>query len=295
MKDGSSIVPFLGVIAKMIKRGVEVRLIHAKEPCPSFRKDFDRYPVLAQCLERVLCQRVHFKMIIMDFETAYIGSANLTGAGIGIGMKGSTRRNFETGILTNEPSLVESASEQFDTVWRGAHCAKCGRKQYCKDQIKKQSQTYSGPENFLTGLPRTRESWLDHAALDADWMRLFYNLDSAYGIDNAGDISKALKDVETLFKSYLDYLKAEKEEKSVNAWLAGCRKIKLEYLWGYQWQEEITKAQLREKYDDWRALLEKAERQAYLDGQIGIALYVAGINIYDESTQDMVTPLIFKL
>ena len=135
MKDGSSIVPFLGVIAKMIKRGVEVRLIHAKEPCPSFRKDFDRYPVLAQCLERVLCQRVHFKMIIMDFETAYIGSDNLTGAGIG--MKGSTRRNFETGILTNEPSLVESASEQFDTVWRGAHCAKCGRKQYCKDQIKK--------------------------------------------------------------------------------------------------------------------------------------------------------------
>ena len=102
------------------------------------------------------------------------------------------------------------------------------------------------------------ESWLDHAALDADWMRLFYNLDSAYGIDNAGDISKALKDVETLFKSYLDYLKAEKEEKSVNAWLAGCRKIKLEYLWGYQWQEEITKAQLREKYDGWRALLEMA-------------------------------------
>ena len=53
---------------------------------------------------------------------------------------------------------------------------------------------------------------MDHAALDADWMRLFYNLDSAYGIDNAGDISKALKDVETLFKSYLDYLKAEKED-----------------------------------------------------------------------------------
>ena len=127
-----------------------------------------------------------------------------------------------------------------------------------------------------------------------DWMRLFYNLDSAYGIDNAGDISKALKDVETLFKSYLDYLKAEKEEKSVNTWLAGCRKIKLEYLWGYQWQEEITKAQLREKYDGWRALLEMAERQTYLNGQIGIALYVAGINIYDESTQDVVTPVIFK-
>lgn len=92
----------------------------------------------------------------MDFELAYIGSANLTGAGIG--MKCANRRNFEAGILTNNPSLVEVASEQFDTVWRVAHCAKCGRKQYCKDQIKKIGPIYSGPANFLPGLPRTRES-----------------------------------------------------------------------------------------------------------------------------------------
>ena len=73
MKDGSSAVQFLSIIAKMINRGVEVRMIHAKEPGPAFREDFDRYPILAQSLERVLCPRVHFKMIIMDFETAYIG------------------------------------------------------------------------------------------------------------------------------------------------------------------------------------------------------------------------------
>ena len=127
-------MPFLGIIAQLMKKGVEVRLIHAKEPGPAFREDFDHYPILAQGMERVLCPRVHFKMIIMDFETAYVGSANLTGAGIG--MKSSNRRNFEAGILTNEPSLVESAAEQFDAVWRGAHCTKCGRKQYCKDQIK---------------------------------------------------------------------------------------------------------------------------------------------------------------
>ena len=138
MKDGSATVPFLGVIAKMIKRGVEVRLIHAKEPGPAFREDFDRYPILAQCLERVLCPRVHFKMIIMDFELAYIGSANLTGAGIG--MKGCTRCNFEADILTNEPSLVESASEQFDTVWRGAHCAKCDANNIAKTKSRSRKQ-----------------------------------------------------------------------------------------------------------------------------------------------------------
>jgi phosphatidylserine/phosphatidylglycerophosphate/cardiolipin synthase-like enzyme len=113
---------------------VEVRLIHAKEPGQNFREDFDKYPLLAKGLERVLCPRVHFKLLIFDLETAYIGSANLTGAGIG--MKGEHTRNFEAGILTAEPSLVESAVNQFDKVWMGKFCGKCGRKAYCGDRIK---------------------------------------------------------------------------------------------------------------------------------------------------------------
>ena len=35
--------PFLGVISDLIGKGVEVRLIHAKEPGQNFRDDFDRY------------------------------------------------------------------------------------------------------------------------------------------------------------------------------------------------------------------------------------------------------------
>ena len=46
VKAGNSSEPFLAVLAKLIKRGVEVRLIHAKEPSPAFREDFDRYPIL---------------------------------------------------------------------------------------------------------------------------------------------------------------------------------------------------------------------------------------------------------
>ena len=63
----------------------------------------------------------------------YLGSANLTGAGIG--MKGKTTRNFEAGILTADPSLVASAIEHFDSVWRGSHCKACGRRRYCSDPI----------------------------------------------------------------------------------------------------------------------------------------------------------------
>lgn len=134
VRSGKTTKPFLGVIADLLMRGVEIRLIHAKEPGPAFREDFDLYPILKTGLERVLCPRVHFKMLIFDFETAYIGSANLTGAGIG--MKSSNRRNFEAGILTDDPRLVDSAMDQFDAVWRGAHCPRCGRRQYCVDPIK---------------------------------------------------------------------------------------------------------------------------------------------------------------
>jgi phosphatidylserine/phosphatidylglycerophosphate/cardiolipin synthase-like enzyme len=134
VKQGANTEPFLKVLADLLKRGVEVRLIHAKEPGPNFRKDFDKYPVLIQGLERVLCPRVHFKLIVFDLEAAYIGSANLTGAGMG--MKGENTRNFEAGILTTEPTLVESAINQFDDVWMGKFCDKCGRKAYCGDRIK---------------------------------------------------------------------------------------------------------------------------------------------------------------
>jgi len=128
---GTAMVPFLSVLADLIKRKLEVRLIHAKEPGPAFRKDFDKHPVLFSGLERVLCPRVHFKMIIIDGKLAYCGSANLTGAGMGA--KNEKNRNFENGFITDDPKLIEQLMEQFDSVWRGSHCKKCGRKEFCQD------------------------------------------------------------------------------------------------------------------------------------------------------------------
>ena len=134
VKVGNSTQPFLAVLAQLLKRGIDIRLIHAKEPGPAFREDFDRYPILAKCLERVLCPRVHFKMLIFDNQEAYVGSANLTGAGIG--MKNSNRRNFESGILSDDLNIVENAIELYDSVWHGSWCRSCGRRQYCPDPIK---------------------------------------------------------------------------------------------------------------------------------------------------------------
>lgn len=133
IEAGKEKMPFLALIAQLIKRGVEVRLIHAKEPGPNFREDFDKYPVLFDRMERVLCPRVHFKIIVFDCKEVYIGSANLTSAGIG--MKAETTRNFEAGILTDMPEIVEQAMNQFDEVWMGKMCKTCKRREFCGDPI----------------------------------------------------------------------------------------------------------------------------------------------------------------
>ena len=133
VKVGNSTESFLAVIALVLRRGMAVRLIHAKEPGPNFREDFDKYPILYDGLERVLCPRVHFKILVFDCKEVYIGSANLTGAGIG--MKGNDKRNFEAGILTDDPEIVEQAMNQFDEVWMGKHCKKCKRRDFCADPI----------------------------------------------------------------------------------------------------------------------------------------------------------------
>ena len=124
---------FLAVLAGLIRRSVEVKLIHAKEPGSNFRKDFDKYPVLYDRLERVLCPRVHFKVLLFDSKEVYIGSANLTGTGMG--MKTDNKRNFEAGILTDDPKVVEQAMNQLDEVWIVKHCKACKRREYCSDPI----------------------------------------------------------------------------------------------------------------------------------------------------------------
>jgi phosphatidylserine/phosphatidylglycerophosphate/cardiolipin synthase-like enzyme len=129
VEKGKQMVPFLEILSELIGQGVAVRLIHAKEPGPAFREDFDRYPNLIEGLERMLCPRIHFKSVVVDGRFAYSGSANLTGAGMGA--KGPHRRNFESGIVTTDPGLVNPIMEQFDKLWIGAHCVKCRRKEYC--------------------------------------------------------------------------------------------------------------------------------------------------------------------
>lgn len=133
IKQRNSVVPFLSMLEQKISQGVSVRLLHAKEPGENFRNDFDKYPLLWSGLERSLCPRIHFKLLIFDLQSVYIGSANLTGAALG--MKSERNRNFEAGIFSDDQKIVEHAITQFDEVWIGKYCKGCGRKGVCNDKI----------------------------------------------------------------------------------------------------------------------------------------------------------------
>jgi len=131
IEKNGKMVPFLEKLSDLIKKHIEIRLLHAKEPGPVFRRDFDRFPNLINGMERILCPRVHLKSVIIDGTFAYTGSANLTGAGMGA--KTSGKRNFEAGIITDEKELVGRILKQFDDIWSGKHCRECKRKKFCSD------------------------------------------------------------------------------------------------------------------------------------------------------------------
>ena len=91
------------------------------------------YKVLMIDDDEVIAQTTAEYFNMFDLKTAYIGSANLTGAGLG--MKGENTRNFEAGILTSDKELVKATIDQFDTVWMGSFCKNCRRKEFCGDPI----------------------------------------------------------------------------------------------------------------------------------------------------------------
>lgn len=133
VKKNSAFVPFLQILSDLIAKGISIRILHAKEPGPAFRKDFDRYPVLIDNLEKMLCPRNHSKMVIIDGTFAFMGSANLTGSGMG--SKSIDKRNFESGIITNDKQIINPMMNQFDEIWMGKFCPNCKRKTFCSEQL----------------------------------------------------------------------------------------------------------------------------------------------------------------
>ena len=112
---------------RLAEKGVEIRLLHAGVPSSSALRELKRQLPRGLTIRR--CPRLHAKTVILDCRRMYLGSANLTGAGLGA--KADGRRNFEMGIWTESPVLIDSTLEQFNQLWEGRHCGACRRRDIC--------------------------------------------------------------------------------------------------------------------------------------------------------------------
>jgi len=112
-------------------QGVEVRVLHSGVPSGPFLEELKA--VRPHAFEMRRCPRTHFKAVIVDGHRLYLGSANLTGAGLGA--KSVGRRNFEVGLLSDDPDLVDRVGDLFEAIWSGAACRDCQRLDYCPEPL----------------------------------------------------------------------------------------------------------------------------------------------------------------
>jgi phosphatidylserine/phosphatidylglycerophosphate/cardiolipin synthase-like enzyme len=117
----------VAVFRRLAERGVEIRILHAGTPSGAALVELRRELPAGLIIRR--CPRLHAKAVIVDSRAMYLGSANLTGAGLGA--KGDEKRNFEMGVWTQEPRMIEAVSEQFNMLWEGRRCEGCRRKDVC--------------------------------------------------------------------------------------------------------------------------------------------------------------------
>jgi len=119
----------LAALAELAARGVELRVLHADRPSRPFVAERAQHPGLTAGLALRQCPRVHWKIVVVDGALLYLGSANWTGAGLGA--RGSGRRNFELGVVTDDGPLLDQVQGLYDRVWRGGECKACKLRDLC--------------------------------------------------------------------------------------------------------------------------------------------------------------------
>jgi phosphatidylserine/phosphatidylglycerophosphate/cardiolipin synthase-like enzyme len=157
--------PIADLFAQLARRGVSVRLLHAELPSRPFRAAFDKHEKLIRVggrggarMELKLCPRVHFKAVLIDGAWLYLGSANLTGAGLGA--KHADARNFELGLVTEDFDTIDRVSALFESVWTGAECRTCRLFELCPDPIgdgppkRRGTRNHGGSSGIVLGRSR---------------------------------------------------------------------------------------------------------------------------------------------
>jgi phosphatidylserine/phosphatidylglycerophosphate/cardiolipin synthase-like enzyme len=79
-------VSILRPLEAMCDRGIEIKILHSGVPSGPFLRDLCKGSLIGHANFRMRrCERVHLKAIITDGTGLFVGSPNLTGAGMGEG------------------------------------------------------------------------------------------------------------------------------------------------------------------------------------------------------------------
>ena len=125
--------PFIQYLMEKAVEGVSVQIICSR-PSASFTEEWQEYYQQMEepdLFEYMFCDRNHSKIAVVDDKLAYIGSANVTPAGLGQGV--FTPGNFEAGILTEDPGVISSLKEFFSIIWDEKWCINCHRAEKCNE------------------------------------------------------------------------------------------------------------------------------------------------------------------
>ena len=122
---------FLDILDSLANSGVDIRII-CSSPSRGFLEEMEGHEDLMNNPHFTFktCRRCHMKMVIIDSEIIYIGSANITAAGMGPRI--DTRRNFEAGMISSDVNLVEQGIDIFEEGWSKKRCNSCYYKSECK-------------------------------------------------------------------------------------------------------------------------------------------------------------------
>ena len=125
-KDGTPLIEFL---IEKAKKGVSVRIISAEDSINFQNYVEDAYCKAPQKFVVCFCARCHAKVVIVDDEIAYIGSANMTKAGLG--QPHCSPGNFEVGVLTDNSDAIASLNTYFSRIESHEFCEGCHRTKDC--------------------------------------------------------------------------------------------------------------------------------------------------------------------
>jgi phosphatidylserine/phosphatidylglycerophosphate/cardiolipin synthase-like enzyme len=116
--------PFIKYLMGKANQGIPVHIICSR-PSNSFMIEYEEFyeQMKPKCFKMFNCLRNHAKIVIIDDKLAYVGSANVTPAGLGEGVM--SPGNFEAGFMTDNPDYISSLRTLFSEIMNGTYCDNC--------------------------------------------------------------------------------------------------------------------------------------------------------------------------